>query len=87
MADFGLPIRVLEEGTNRPIVNATVTGTVSALDGSNNPVEAVTDVDGMATIACVNITIRHPNYLDYVNQPYRRPSLQAPVTVHLQRRS
>jgi hypothetical protein len=83
MADFGLPIDVLEQGTNTPIVGATVTGTVQALDASNNPIDAVTDAHGRATIAVINVTIRHPDYLDYVNQPYRRPSLQAPVAVHL----
>lgn len=77
MPDFGLTIKVTE-GTNDgpPVPNATVSGTL---------VPATTDQDGNAVVDTVNITVTAPGYAPYVNQPYGRPSLQAPVTVSLQR--
>jgi hypothetical protein len=86
MSEFGLPIQVLEEGSNTPIAGATVTGTVCALDSADQPIEAVTGSDGKALIAGLYVTIARDGYRDYVHQLYRRPSLAGPVTVHLQRR-
>jgi hypothetical protein len=86
MADYGLTIDVLDKDTLQPIEGATVSGTVSALDGQDHVVPCITDARGRAVVTVLNLSIRHPQYLDYIDQPYRRPSLQAPVTVHLRRR-
>ncbi len=83
MPDFGLPVVVTDAATGQPIPGAICTGTVAALDASNNVIPAVTDAQGLATISVLNLTITAPGYVSYVNQPYRRPSLQAPVAVSL----
>jgi hypothetical protein len=77
MPDFGLTIRVTE-GSNDgpPITNATVSGKLEP---------ATTDVNGNAVIEKVFITVTAPGFQPYVDQPYSRPSLQAPVPVSLQR--
>jgi hypothetical protein len=85
MADFGLPVVVTDKANGAPIVGATCTGSVAALDAQNNVIPAVTDATGTATISVINLTVAAPGYDSYVNQPYRRPSLQAPVAVSLQR--
>lgn len=88
MAGFGLSLKVMEEGSNKPIEGAEVTGEVFGTDNSDGVVLPVkTGPDGVAVIQGVNITVRHPDYLDYVQQPYRRPALNAaPFPVHLRRR-
>jgi hypothetical protein len=85
MADFGLPVVVTDKASGSPVVGATCTGTVAAMDAQNNVIPAVTDATGTATISVINLTVTAPGYDSYVNQPYRRPSLEAPVAVSLQR--
>jgi hypothetical protein len=85
MADFGLPIQVLDADTHAPIAGALVTGTAVALDFDANPIVAQTGADGVATINGIFVSIRAAGYQPYLHQLYRRPSLQAPVTIHLTR--
>ncbi len=87
MSDFGLPVVVTDKDTGKPIVGALCTGEVFAMDANQNPVTAVTDATGTATISGLYLTVDAAGYDPYVRQPYRRPSLQAPVAVSLQRRS
>lgn len=77
MADFGLTIKVTE-GTNDgpPIQGAIASGTLMSQS---------TDVQGNAVIDGLYLTVTADGYVPYVSQPYHRPSLQAPVTVSLQR--
>ena len=85
MADFGLPVVVTDASTGAPVPNATCTGTVAAMDANSNIIPAVTDATGTATISVIYLTVTAPGYNPYTAQPYRRPSLQAPVTVSLWR--
>lgn len=77
MADFGLTIKVTE-GSNDgpPVVGAVASGTLMSQS---------TDVQGNAVIDGLYLTVTADGYEPYVSQPYHRPSLQAPVTVSLQR--
>lgn len=77
MADFGLTIKVTEGSNDGPAVsNATASGTL---------MPAVSDVNGNAVIEGLLLTVEAPGYASYAAQPYNRPSLQAPVTVSLQK--
>ncbi len=87
MSDFGLPVVVTDKDTGKPIVGATCTGEVFGMDASQNPVTATTDATGTATISGIYLTVTADGYDSYVRQPYRRPSLQAPVAVSLRRRA
>lgn len=79
MSDFGLTISV-HDGTNDgpAIPNARVSGTL---------MPATTGADGNAVVDGLLLTVEADGFIPYVAQPYHRPSLQAPVTVSLQRRA
>ena len=76
MADFGLTISV-HDTTNDgpPIPHASV----------HLEADATTDAQGNAVADVVYVTVTAEGFTPYVHQPYERPSLQAPVTVSLQR--
>jgi hypothetical protein len=87
MADFRLLIRVTEQGTNRPIVGATATGTLCGLDANDQPVDAVSGADGFATLKGLYLTVTAAGFEDYTDQLHRRPSLQTMLPVSLRRRA
>lgn len=78
MSEFGLTINV-HDTTNDgpPIPHAAV----------HLEADAITDANGNAVADVVYVTVTAEGYIPYEHQPYERPSLQAPVTVSLQRRS
>ena len=77
MADFGLTVKVTEgDNSGPPIVGATVSGELKPTS---------TDTAGNAVVDGVYVTVRADGFLPYEHQLYHRPSLQAPVTVSLQR--
>lgn len=79
MADFGLTVSVREGSDSGPVIpNARLSGTL---------IPATTDATGLGTIEGLLLTVEADGFLPYVAQPYHRPSLQAPVTVSLRRRS
>jgi hypothetical protein len=79
MPDFGLTIKVTE-GSNDgpPVPHATVYGIME---------NQTTDATGTAVLERIYISVSADGFLPYVHQPYERPSLQAPITVSLQRRT
>jgi hypothetical protein len=87
MAEFRLLIRVTEQGTNKPIVGATATGTLCGLDASDRPVDAVSGADGFATLKGIYLTVTADGFEDYTHQLHRRPALQTLVPVSLRRRA
>lgn len=77
MADFGLTIKVTDGTNDGPAIQgAECSGTLMPQS---------TDVNGNAVIDGLLLTVEAAGYASYVAQPYHRPSLQAPVTVSLQK--
>ena len=78
MSDFGLMVTVREgDDSGPPIPNALVTGTLMS---------TTTDSHGSAVIEGLYLSVEADGYVPYLQQPYLRPSLQAPITVSLRRR-
>ena len=86
MAEFRLLIRVTEQGTNKPIVGATVTGSLCGLDADDRPVDAVSGADGFATLKGIYLTVTK-EIRGLYHQLHRRPALQTVVPVSLRRRA
>ncbi len=76
MADFGLTISVHDTTNDGP----PIAGAQVSLEGAQT-----TDANGNAVVDTVFVTVTAEGYVPYEHQPYFRPSLQAPVTVSLQR--
>jgi hypothetical protein len=88
MADFGLTVTITDADTHQPIAGATASGTdCCGLDAADNPVPALSDDKGIATIKALYLTVTAPGYEDYAHQLYRRPALGASVPVSLRRRA
>lgn len=78
MSDFHLTISVREGSDDGPpIPNALILHTGSAITGP----------DGLGTIEDITISVAAPGFKPYERQTFHRPSLDAPVTVSLQRLS
>lgn len=84
--DFGLAILVTE-GSNDgpPVSNARISGKLFGLDTDDNLVPVLTNADGIGVINAFKLTVEADGFHPYVDQDYRRPALQTPVTVSLQR--